>query len=171
MSVFDGAFGNLHNFVHFIALNNCVEYFNAEPNPADTTQRERSRMLFNAVVALDSAADHAYYAETRDVTFKQFRAQLCKIEPALDELRELANAMKHCVTGRADRLNGVELAQTTVVFDLDSSNQPWPAIRAEVETQLLADADRILEAAFRFWVGQAQSMDARAPRVCIQSEG
>jgi hypothetical protein len=140
-------------------LPNCQEYLHlCEGEQPDPTRRELSRALFNAIVALDSAVDHAFYSEPRDVTFAEFFRQLSAENPVIGEVRELANAMKHCVTRRADRLDGAELAQGYIDVEIDLEPSK-PRVKVELGTDLLDDADRVMEAAFKFWFECAHQMD------------
>jgi hypothetical protein len=150
------AFANLHNFVHFIVLNNCVDYFSAtKSNPSDSTRRDELRHLFNAVVALDSAVDHAFAARPRTMKFPAFFEELAKREPAILRVRELANALKHCVTNSQARPNAVDLAQTTVHVEVDAC-KPEPVVNVRLSTSVLGDVKQTIEAAFNFWRDYAQ---------------
>jgi hypothetical protein len=165
MEILKGTFGSLNNFLAWIALPNCVAYFQRAEAAQDLLHREQSRLLFNAAVSLDSAVDYRF-SEEHQGRADEFRDNLFATNPELKELRELANAMKHAVRGRdtkqgfqvsADRLQASELVATQVSIKVDVSHPlSRPAVDVNLSADLLARADEILEAAFRYWIEQFQ---------------
>src|SRR5690606_299108 len=182
MSTLDGAFGNLHNFLHFIALNNCVDLFHEEQveeeqiaergKPADSTRRKYSRLLFNAVVSLDSVLDHAFSAEGGGKQNEQwaFNEKLFKKEPALRDLREVSNALKHCVTRSSKKVDGVDLVQNQLEGAVRINEDGSFEVNTVIQSEVLAMAREALPQAFRFWRAQGQQMDARNPRINLSNE-
>src|SRR6187402_599151 len=177
MSTFDGAFGNLHNFLHFIALNNCVDFDHharseeeelaAKGRIADVTQRKYSRLLFNAVTSLDAVLDYAFHAEGggTDEQQREFNKVLFAKEPALAELREVSNAMKHCITRNSNKLNGEGVIQTRITGEVTVSRELHVDVHVQFEVDIVPRATDALEKAFRFWMTQGQQMNARSPRL------
>lgn len=177
MSTLDGAFANLHNFLFFVALPNCTEFFRLEQAEteemekrgelADPTKRELSRALFNAVVSLDAVLDYAFHAERGGTNQRPFNEMLEQHEPAITELREISNALKHCVTRADAKTNSAEVLHTYVQAQLGVTEVTSSRVTVKIEAELLAKARSALTAAFRFWLSQGQKMDARDPRLAI----
>lgn len=163
MNAIQSAFANLHNFLHFIVLPNCTDYFDEqELHPEDSTRRAEHRSLFNVVVALDSAVDHAYWAKPRPVSFEQYREDLIKAQPIVGKVRELANALKHCIIKEKPhkpKPNAADLAKVTVVVDIDDSG----ALTVDLNTEFLLDAAKTVEDAFAYWLAIAQKLDTEDP--------
>jgi hypothetical protein len=180
MSTFDGAFGNLHNFLHFIALPNCLDFFHREQSEreevanngqvADVTRRELSRVLFNAVVSLDTVLDYAFHAEGGGPDQGPFNQRLFQKERALAELREISNAMKHCVTRNADRLDGAEVVQTRIHGEAVVTDALAVNVTIQIEAKVISRANDALGNSFRFWLSQGQQMNAYAPRIDLSGE-
>lgn len=177
MSTLAGPFGNLHNFLHFIALPNCSELAELEQGEreeieekgriADSTRREFSRALFNAVVSLDSVLDYAFQAEGGGTAQDQhaFNARLFEKEPGLNDLREVANAMKHCVTWNPQRMNGEAVVRTSIRGDVTVTADLEVTVDLQIESHIIDKAGTALPKAFRFWLSQGQRMNAFAPRI------
>jgi hypothetical protein len=166
MSVLAPAFANVHNFVYFIVFDNCRAYFDSiTQNPNDSTRRDEYRHLFNAVVALDSAVDHAYHAKSRPgIGDKQYLAELAAKEPAIGKLRELANALKHCITTSDKKPNAQDLARSLVHVSVAISQEHPPVVTSiKLSSEVLLDAKETIEAAFGFWMGYAKQLEVSGP--------
>jgi hypothetical protein len=167
MNAIKPAFANVHNFLHFIVLPNCIEYFDAqEQNPNDSTRRDEHRHLFNAVVGLDSAVDHSFNAKPRSISFEQYRDDLIAREPILGKLREVANALKHCVTRdkpAKPKPDATDLSKLTINVHVDVSSVGTSVTKVDLTTEFLLDAKRTVEEAFRFWLTYAQKLDTDGP--------
>ena len=160
MEILKGTFGSLHNFLAWIALPNCEAYFHRDEERDDSLYRERSRLLFNAVVALDSAVDYSF-SEAASGRSDEFMAELLGTHPELGELRELANAMKHAIRGRdtkqgfrvwEDKLHAAKLVTPRLSAEIDISNPASPkVVNLDLTADLVDRADEILGAAFRHW--------------------
>src|SRR6188768_306251 len=163
MNAIKPAFANVHNFLHFILLPNCIESFDAqEQNTNDTTRRDEHRHMFNAVVGLDSAVDHAFSAKPRKISFERYRDELIAREPVLGKLREVANALKHCVTRDTPakpRPNAADVSQLTINVDVGLSEGGTLITKVDLTTEFLLDAKKTVEEAFRFWLAYAQTLD------------
>jgi len=163
MNALRHSFATLHNFLNHIALNNCVEYFEAQKaNPADRTRRDEHRHLFNAVVALDSLVDHLYHAKTRTETFERYREDLLAKEPVLRKVRELANALKHCVTHdkpNKRKPNAADLAELTLHVKVDFSGELPSITSVDVSAEFLLDAPKTVEEAWNYWIEYAHQLD------------
>jgi hypothetical protein len=158
--IFKGSFGSLRNFLETVALQNCVDYFRElEKESPDKTKREQARHLFNAIVSLDSAVDYMFWEQTQAPTVK---ALIAGLPSEIGELREMANALKHCVRGGYDKggrfqpnpsktpAKAIVRPQVNVTVKL--TNEGGPAgIRMDVSTELLEAAHRALLAAFGYW--------------------
>lgn len=157
-----GAFGNLHNFLHFVVFYNVTEYFDScKSDEPDITRRAQSRALFNAVVALDSAADYLFHAESRpgqDVL--TFLRNLN--EPALLEIREIANALKHCVRRRPEQLHAAQVARPALGFEVDTSRDI--AVKLQFSVDFFVTANQSIEKAWQFWFDCAQQIERPVAR-------
>jgi hypothetical protein len=164
MNALAPVFANLHNFLHFVVFDNFVEYDMARTSdPADSTRRKQQRLLFNAVVAFDSAVDHAFQLTGGAKNEAEFLTNvLAKQEPALLRVREIANAMKHCVTRNRDRLDASGLATTTLHVSVTIDGRA-PNVDLGLTSELIPDADEALDRAWRFWHGVAERIDRREP--------
>lgn len=153
-----GAFGSLYNFLNLIVFPNVIEYFHAnESDTPDLTRRRQSRAFFNAVVALDSAADYLFHSSTprseRDAS--AFIRALGV--PALVELREIANAIKHCVRHRPEQLHAANVAKPALGAELDTSN--GVQVKLEFSVEFFKVADEHLGAAWRFWMEKSRELE------------
>jgi hypothetical protein len=164
LDVFKGSFGSLRNFLERVALPNCVDYFwEAKKETRDKTKREQTRHLFNAIVSLDSAVDYMFHEHTEAPTVT---ALIAGLPPEIGELRELANALKHCVRGndRGGRFQpspsktpakAVVYPKINVTVKL--TNEGGPAgVKLDVSTEMLATANEILGRAFGYWFHYVQ---------------
>jgi hypothetical protein len=164
MNALAPVFASLHNFLNFVVFENFVEYDQARTSdPADSTRRRQQRLLFNAVVAFDSAVDYAFQITGGAKDATEFLTKvLAKKEPALLRVREFANAMKHCVTKSRDRLDASGLATTTIHVSITIEDGA-PNVDLDLTTDLIADAEQALDSAWRFWHGVAERIDRREP--------
>ncbi len=160
LDVFKGPFGSLRNFLEMVALPNCVDYFQeAETESRDAIRREQTRHLFNATVSLDSAVDYMFSEQTQA---SSVTALIASMPSEIGELREIANALKHCVRGRNDRAGqfqpdpsktaakAVVRPKFNVTVKLTNQDGP-PGVKVDVSAELLAVANKSLAAAFAFW--------------------
>ena len=161
--VFCGPFESSRAFVETIALTNCVEYFSETKR--DVLNRRRSLRLFNAVVSLDSAVDYLWHDRGHPVPLQVFLDELAREEPALKELRELSNALKHCTRGRQDKKgfkiddrkrHAGEVVPMNLKVDVGADASGEPAVTLTISSDLLEEAHSVLERAFRFWQARAQ---------------
>jgi len=152
-----GAFGSLYNFLNLVVFYNVREYFDAcESEPADSTRRAQSRALFNAVVALDSAADYLFHAEQRQVP--DTLAFLKNLnEPALLEIREIANAVKHCVRRKPQHLQAAQVARPNLHAVVDATAEVNVQLRFSV--QFFEAARPNIERAWQFWFDKAREIE------------
>lgn len=162
MSLFDGPFGTSANYLTMIALPNCVEYFGEleQPNPG-IVRREQARRLFNAVVALDAAVEYVYHAENRAISMTA-SAFIKSLGSEVERLRDVANALKHCVRGndrtvpfRRDdaktHAHGYATTNLSVSVDLSAGH-----VQVTGDT-VLDDAHAALLAAWQYWVRRVQA--------------
>lgn len=157
-----GPLGSFRNFVSMIVLPNVCDYDReqkrlAEGLSKDSTRRELTRRLFNAVVALDSAVDHYYHDVKPGTSLQDF---LKTLPPEIAQLRELSNAMKHCVRGTekkgvftvADgKAHAKDIAKTHIEGSVTIENGV-PVVQLTFSSTLLEGADELLGSAFRYWV-------------------
>jgi len=158
-----GAFGSLYNFLNLVVFYNVTEYFDAcKSEPADTSRRAQSRALFNAVVALDSAVDYLFHAEQRqEPDVPTFLKNLN--EPALLEIREIANAVKHCVRRRDDQLQASQVARPELGYAVDTSEGVKVQLRFSVE--FFETAKQSIERAWQFWFDKSREIERVFPLV------
>lgn len=162
MSTLLGPLGSFRNFVSMIALPNVCDYYHEQKRHAeglskDSTRRELTRLLFNAVVALDSAVDHCYHDLNPGKSLQDF---LRTLPPEIAQLRELSNAMKHCVRGTekkgvftmADgKTHAKDIAKTHIKGSVTLENGV-PDVQLTFSSALLEGVDELVGAAFRYWV-------------------
>jgi hypothetical protein len=152
-----GAFGSLYNFLSFIVFPNVIEYFDTcKLENRDIIRRDQSRALFNAVVALDSAADYLFHAEGRQERDPAAFIRALNV-PALVELREIANAVKHCVRHRPEQLHSASVARPGVGFDLDTSN--GIQVKIQFSMDFFEVANRHVEGAWHFWMAKSREIE------------
>jgi hypothetical protein len=166
MNVLAPAFANVHNFVYFIVFDNCRAYFDSTTqNPNDSTRRDEYRHLFNAVAALDCAVDHAYHSKSRPgVTDKQYLVELAAKEPAIGKVRELSNALKHCITTSDKRPNARDVARSRIHVSVVISEEHPPIVTSiKLSSEVLLGAKETIEAAFRFWMDYAKQLEVSGP--------
>lgn len=167
MNALKHSFATLHNFLNHIVLNNCVEYFHSqEANPGDRTRRDEHRHLFNAVVALDSVVDHLYFAKSRTETFQVFFDQVATEAPVILKVRELANALKHCVTRdrpNKPKPNAADLAELKLHVKVDFSGEVPSVTSVDVSAEFLLDAPKTVEEAWNYWIQYAHKLDVEGP--------
>lgn len=160
MNALAPVFGNLHNFLHFVAFTNLLQLDDEQRKERkESTRREEQRLLFNAVVAFDCAVDYAFHETGGEAEYgseQKFLQKLAEVEPALLRLREFSNAMKHHSTRRTDKLNAADLATGTISGTV-SINSGEPKVSVELTTELIADAKDVVTAAWHYWhrIGQA----------------
>jgi len=152
-----GAFGSLYNFLNLVVFYSVTEYFDAcESEPADSTRRAQSRALFNAVVALDSAADYLFHAEQRqEPDTLAFLKNLN--EPALLEIREIANAVKHCVRRKPQHLQAAQVARPNLHAVVDATAEVNVQLRFSV--QFFEAARPNIERAWQFWFDKSREIE------------
>lgn len=152
-----GAFGSLYNFLNLVVFYNVTEYFDAyESEPADSTRRAQSRALFNAVVALDSAADYLFHAEQRQEP--DTMAFLKKLnEPALLEIREIANAVKHCVRRKPEQLQAAQVARPSLDAGVDTT--AGVSVQLRFSVQFFEAAKPSIERAWQFWFDKGREIE------------
>jgi hypothetical protein len=102
------------------------------------------------------------FEHARSVAFDQYFSELATKEPALKKVRLLANALKHCVTNSNTKPDAVDLAESTLHFEIDEMYPATP-MKVTVTTELLGDAKEVIETAFRFWLEYAQRLDESGP--------
>jgi hypothetical protein len=164
LDIFKGSFGSLRNFLEMVALPNCVDYFReAEKETRDKTKREQTRHLFNAIVSLDCAVDYMFSEQTQVSSFRVFFSG----QPAeVRNLREISNALKHCVRGSEKgglfRPDPSKTAAKAVVYPkinvtVKLTNEGGPAgVKLDVSTEMLGAANEVLTAAFGYWFHYVQ---------------
>lgn len=170
MEIFKGTYSSLHNFLAFVALPNCVAYFsetNAETK--DVIQRERGRCLFNAVVSLDCAVEYLFHETRFDDQGPSSVADVLAGNPVLARLRDISNAMKHCVRGKASK-NGFaaddtkkhasDLSSTTVKGTVGLEGEVVQ-LDVSLKTEFDAAAVHALEDAWRYWIRFHQDASAK----------
>jgi hypothetical protein len=152
-----GAFGSLDNLLNLVVSYNVMEYFDVrEKEHGDPIRRVPARALFNAVVALDSAADYLFHAlPGRRQDLPAFLKSLD--EPALLEIREIANAVKHCVRRRPEQLQAAEVALPGVTFEV-SANE-GVNIRLQFSVEFFDAANRSIEKAWQFWFDKSREIE------------
>lgn len=154
-----GPLGSFRNFLAMVALPNCIDYFDAEKRETgDTTRREETRHLFNAVVALDSVVDYMFHEQGAPGRLADFIATLNA--PEVAALREIANALKHCVRGQhrgrafqetSDKTHARDIHVSTLHVDVVAEANALPSVNFEITSALLSDARDALANAFRYW--------------------
>jgi hypothetical protein len=164
MNALAPVFANLHNFLNFVVFYNFVEYDQArDADPADSTRRNQQRLLFNAVVAFDSAVDYAHHVAGGHGSATEFLANvLGRKEPALVRLREFANAMKHCATRNPAKLDASGLATASLHFAVTVQDGA-PSVELKLTTDLIADLEDVLTRAWHFWHDVAGRIDRQEP--------
>jgi hypothetical protein len=154
-----GAFGSLYNFLNLVVFYNVREYFDVrETEHGDPIGRVQARALFNAVVALDSAADYLFHAqpgESRNIS--AFLKSLN--EPALLEIREIANAVKHCVRHRPEKLHAAEVARPGVAFEVEASE--GFRVNLQFSVAFFDAANQSIERAWQFWFDKSRELERR----------
>ena len=158
-----GAFDCLYNFLHVVVFDNCSDYFQSiGANEQDITRRHQSRAFFNAIVALDSAVDYLFHAESREEKNVQEFLQNLNV-PALLEIREIANAVKHCERNRPDKLRAAAVAKTQGDVHIDMSDQETIGISLSISVSYFEEVRPHISAAFKFWLEKSDSIEmARA---------
>ncbi len=168
MSTLAGPLATFYNFLAMIAFPNCVEYFKEQEEPSDKSQRRLVRLLFNAVVAMDSAFDYRHWQSTSKeldvaVALKDYcAANNC---PELLELREVSNALKHSI--RAKRQSGVlerddtklhahQIHETTLTGEVQFDGEKL-GVNISISSKLIERADKALEKAWQYWHGWYQT--------------
>ena len=166
MSTLLGPLGSFRNFISMIALPNVCDYDHEQKRHAeglskDSTRRELTPLLFNAVVALDSAVDLYYHDVNPGTSLQDF---LKTLPPEIAQLRELSNAMKHCVRGTekkgvytvADgKTHAKDIAKTHIEGSVTFENGV-PDVQLTFSSTLLEGAVELVGAAFRYWVSHLQ---------------
>jgi hypothetical protein len=133
-----------------------------EADEQDITRRHQSRLFFNAIVALDSAADYLFHAESREEKNVQEFLQNLNV-PALLAIREIANAVKHCERNNPDKLRAAAVAKTKGDVHIDMSDQEKIGISLRISVGFFEEVHPYISTAFKFWLDKSDSIEmARA---------
>ena len=125
--------------------------------------KRQSQLFVNAVVALDSAADYLYCStEHGQQKIEDFLKELG--EPALLEVREWANAMKHCKRWNPKKLQAVDVAKPTCDFRADTLAPEQVRLRLEFSVRFFEEASPVVKAAMEFWFEQSRLIEGSRPR-------
>lgn len=164
-STLAGPLASFYNFLNMVALPNCVAYFEEKDDAdrPDTTKRELTRLLFNAVVSLDSAFDYRYHQVGSDGKVTE-HLKAYSIEhgcPALVELRDISNALKHCIRGygtkpNPDKVHAPQILPVQMQGSVSVSDG-IPTVTATLSAEILAQADEALTKAFHYWYDWSQT--------------
>jgi hypothetical protein len=164
--IFRGPLGSHRNYISYVALPNCVEYFsckklNEEQGRSSTPVKYGEfRLFLNAVESLNNILDYLHSEHKNRARKKEvgsFRKAVNAKFPALGELSDLANAYKHC--GRYDdgknwkRATDLQKTHTHVKVHISLSNPS--ASRADAYYEFsgpLPEHDTVLNDAFKFWL-------------------
>jgi len=135
----------------------------------DVFERKRAASLFAAVVAFDAVPEYVFHDLGVWSREQDLRAELARGQPALGELHEIANALKHCRRGRINKANrfevseskmhAVDVAPADLQVGVDVGDGGVVRVTASFGAPI---ADRIhacLGECWRFWVAASQAPD------------
>ena len=183
-----GPFHGAMNFLDMVALPNCQAYFKAMQG-APTPNRETDRLLFNAAVALDSVVDHLFHEHPEGEKYQDANSfmkgdhrdvdNLWKEEDRrkLEDLRDLANALKHRVRGggkggaftRNDKkMHAHGYAPTEITVDVRMEADSWVA-KLAVPTDRKA-AHEVLEQAWQYWCRYSQQHGGTTSDLAVEGD-
>lgn len=160
-----GPLGSSRNYISYIALSNCSDYFelkikHEEENRSSTSDKYKEvRYYLNAVESLNNIIDYFYFENESLIShgnIKAFRTAVHNKYPALEKIANIANAYKHCVREQRGNKNAdlpwaKDLQNPEIVIDINvpnmnvdvSFNFVWP----------IQEQEDAIESAWQFWVG------------------
>ncbi len=170
MPLLGSPFANHFAFLNFVALPLFVAYERRMREPADAFERSRSASMFAAVVALDAVPEYVFHDLGAWPSEGELRRELARGAPALGELHELANALKHCRRGRLNRATGrfevadgklhaADVAPTDAQVGVEMGEGGAVRVTLSLGAPILARIPECLEECWRFWVAASQSPD------------
>ena len=159
-----GPLGSSQNYISYIALSNCSDYFelkmkHEEESKSSTSAKYKElRYYLNAVESLNNIIDYFYFENESLIShgnINAFRTAVHKKYPVLETVSNIANAYKHCVREQRGNKNtnlpwAKDLQNPNIAIDINISkmnvdvnfNFVWPIHELEIA----------IEAAWKFWV-------------------
>lgn len=160
-----GPLGSSQNYISYIALSNCSDYFelkmkHEEENRSSTSDKYKEvRYYLNAVESLNNIIDYFYFENESLIShgnINAFRTAVHNKYPVLEKVANIANAYKHCVREQRGNKNAdlpwaKDLQNPEIVIDINvpnmnvdvSFNFVWP----------IQEQEEAIESAWKFWVG------------------
>jgi len=159
-----GPLGSTQNYIVYIALGNCVDYFylkkkHEEENLSSTSEKYKEvRYYLNAVESLNNILDYFYYENESSLSHhrnvESFRKSVHEKYSELETVANIANAYKHCVRenhkGKNTNLPWArDLQNPEIVVNMNLANKTtevkfnfnWP----------IKEQEEALESAWKFW--------------------
>lgn len=169
MEFFKGPLGSHRNYLTYIALDNCTDYFNlrkgyGERNDTSTSAKYKEfRYFLNAVESLNSVLEYFFYeneGEIRHARLERFKEAVHNKHSELRDISHLANAYKHCVRQRprggekqANLPWAKDLQHTRVFVNVNVSHAPGIAVTARYDFEgPTHEHEEILNRAFEVWL-------------------
>ena len=135
------------NYIGWIALENCKDYFlavgiigkNKQPVIRDGNERKVFRLFLNSIDSLNNIVDYLYFDKfyRQFNSFKCYKDELLSRHHILLEINEIANAYKHCK-------RGIDKKGLFCVYE------------ERLHAKNIRFAHLILQEAFNFWINYYQ---------------
>lgn len=163
MSAISGPLANHLSYLRFIALPNCVDYFDfirkiRENNDSTTpTKFKRLRLFLNAFESLNNIPDYFFHERKASKGWassdeRRILGEIRSHQRILRDAEQIANAYKHSERHKGG-LNAVDMQSALVSISLAQNS-----IDLKFEFDSIED-ENILGEAFQFWVKYENSPD------------
>ena len=172
MEFIKGPLGSHKNYITYIVLPNCIDYFqlqklNEEHNNLHASSKYGEvRHFLNAIESMNNILDYFFYENESYLSIDHlttFKKQVCSRYPILKDVADIANAYKHCVRESKGNKNpellwarDIQRPRMVVNIDLMSLNNPLKKEDIKVNTDYkfewpIDSYEQTLVDAFKFW--------------------
>jgi len=157
MEIFKGPLGSHLNYLSFIVLENCNDYFLLLKQQQEKKQNKtpdnfkRLRYFLNAIESLNNIPEYIFheFKDEKKWNDKQLSNIVGKIRNnflILKDITQIANAYKHCIRKNKSNLSAPDLQASIFKIKLESK-------KIDIEFNFNSiESEDILGEAFRFWI-------------------
>ena len=154
---FTGPLSDHLNYLSYIALENCVDYFRLVQNAKEkgisgkAIKYKRLRYFLNAIESLNNSLEYFFHDHKADEGWpdkdmKRILREMRQKHRILSDIQQIANAYKHCVRHNSKHYHASDLQSSVINIDIGQDGTNIKINYVSIEDE------RIMEEAFKFWV-------------------
>nr|VFK51201.1 MAG: hypothetical protein BECKTUN1418E_GA0071001_100535 [Candidatus Kentron sp. TUN]VFK57468.1 MAG: hypothetical protein BECKTUN1418F_GA0071002_11171 [Candidatus Kentron sp. TUN] len=168
MEPFKGPLGSHSNYIHHIALQNCIDYFrlaegDKEKGLDDISDKyKRLRYFLNAIESINNIPSYFFHEYKKGYSWQDENTILKRMREKhtiLGDVNEITNAYKHCITKKSDKCDAKDLQEPKIKIHVSMSSGKTDVEYDFDSIESTKEKEKILSKAFGFWIDYINNQD------------